>query len=99
MNLNWRFRHKSKPIPVEGWGDDEIKFRLQMAAFAEGVPMHRIVPVVQMPDGRMAMEWIKERPSLYKWFREQEEKLLSLEADRLPEERKHGFLADSALPI
>ena len=60
----------------KGHTDKDLLFKLESITFAEGVPLHRMINYVEMPDGRLASEWVKERPDLQKRVDE----ILELEA-------------------
>lgn len=67
---------------MKTYTDDELKFRLQSMAFAEGVPLPHLIQSIEMPDGRTALQWVKERPALNSWWEEESTRLLTLEEKR-----------------
>jgi hypothetical protein len=48
--------------------DEWLWYDLRMTAKGEGKPLGDIIDIIAMPDGRTAMDWVKERPRVLKAF-------------------------------
>jgi hypothetical protein len=70
----------------KNYTDGELKFRFQAIAFAEGIPLFDMIQSIEMPDGRTALQWIRERPVLNHWWEEESTKLLTLQHEKEKEQ-------------